>query len=252
MHFRWDRGILRSSGADALSYIHCDASLLSHCDEIRHNSHPHAGPSLTTEVQAILFTYICALQPPLYRMDAFLDQNLARNLFDELRALIIHWIPVHFGPQSLCIAAPAVLPVFPHLSSNPRVWRSKPHLVDIFLSAVENVTIGVFEIPPEICDNLLRPFAPTADLVLRAMEKSVASYRAVGLISRIRVHPVQDGPDVLYYPIEHFYLIILPEFVPLRLEHVAARFLQQCVLCGELLPHPGPRLCPNHVFINVG
>ncbi|KAJ7465347.1 hypothetical protein B0H11DRAFT_2049589, partial [Mycena galericulata] len=226
---------------DALWYIHCDASLLSHCDEVRHNSHPHAGPSLTTEVQAIPFTYICALQPPLYRMDASLDRNLARILHGLLLVRRTPpWIPVHFGPQ-----------IFPHLSSNLRVRRPKPHLCTHFLSAAGNVTLGVFEIPPEICDNLLRPFKPTADLVLRAMEISVASDRAVGLISRIRVHPVQDGPDVLYYPIEHFHLMILPEFVRLRLGHVAARFLQQCLLCGELLPHPGPRLCPNHVFINT-
>lgn len=214
-------------------------------------------------------------------MDARLDRNL-RILVDELRPLVVIWLSSLSMGHELFPGTSPLPPGFPFSRSvihetfrwtsqqrsrayrvtfeyggrSPTAsifwsirsgkWRTTKNLRFAHLPLdTGTVLLGVFEVPPEICDNALRPFLPGRDLVLEAMRKSVETHSAVGLVSEIVEHPVVDGTGFLYYPIEHFDLMGLLDWRLLR-EDLAARFLEQCVWCSELLPHPGPNLCPTH------
>lgn len=239
-------------------------------------------PDHATEVQANLSAYICLRSLPTYHMEANLDRNRTRVMVDELRPLVIDWLsslraehacfPDNFLP-AFPFASLALRKQFrwtPQITQRPHAYRvtfefgGRSPTSSIFWrirsgkwrlseklrfthspSATGNVVLGMFEVPPEICDNALRPFQPGADLVLEALQRSVAVQSTVGLVSSIEEQPVRDGAGVVPYPVEVFHFITLLDW-RLRQRGIAARFLQGCVQCCELLPHPGPNLCPAH------
>ncbi|KAJ6512290.1 hypothetical protein DFH09DRAFT_1197501 [Mycena vulgaris] len=107
-----------------------------------------------------------------------------------------------------------------------------------------NVTLGVFEIPPEVYDDLARHFEIGGHLILEALLKSVAAQRAVCIMSRVRMHCVGDEPATRDCLVKHFDLVALPERLFIR--QIAARWMKECLRCTSGLPHPGPDICHSH------
>ncbi|KAJ6512298.1 hypothetical protein DFH09DRAFT_1197518 [Mycena vulgaris] len=89
-----------------------------------------------------------------------------------------------------------------------------------------NVTLGVFEIPPE------------------ALLKSVAAQRAVCIMSQVRMHCVGEEPATRDCLVKQFDLVALPERLFIR--QIAARWMKECLRCAGGLPHPGPDICHSH------
>ncbi|KAJ7458073.1 hypothetical protein FB451DRAFT_1273654 [Mycena latifolia] len=181
-------------------------------------------------------------------------------LLTELRPLVIQWLKSVslrrmanslYGADSPWAADTDLLPPgfpCPHPSNLVLAQRRRP---GAFSSGTAphspcphctpaDTNLGVFEIPPEVCDDPLRPFTITAHLVLEGMLKSVAAHRTVGLMSRVATHSV-GGID---YLVKHFELVALPERIPIR--QIAARWVKQCLYCATILAHPGPAGCAAH------
>ncbi|KAJ7694343.1 hypothetical protein B0H17DRAFT_1199214 [Mycena rosella] len=100
-----------------------------------------------------------------------------------------------------------------------------------------DVVFGVFEIPPQIYDDPLRPF------VIEGMLKSVAADRAIGIIAIVETHEVQDGPYLMK--------ALLLGGAPRAVDHTPARTTLQWPITARPQANAGsPSSSPITSFIN--
>ncbi|KAJ7745569.1 hypothetical protein DFH07DRAFT_1063155, partial [Mycena maculata] len=166
-------------------------------------------------------------------MDTDFDFARPAIVVDVLRPRVLHWLNTLLMADELYGVQSILPPGFPlggfvmektYAWTSPGTERTHTHRVtfehgsrsdtsSIFWRIMlENVTLGVFRIPPEVYGDVPHGFDLSAALVLKAMLYSVQARKTIALVAQIKHHRVQDGPNMLYHqPLQHFCLITLPE-----------------------------------------
>lgn len=116
-----------------------------------------------------------------------------------------------------------------------------PLILPLTCGCAGTVILGAFEVPAGICDGPLPAFTIGADIILEAMERSVASATKSVLILGYGEQPVADGAGEM---VETVWLMSVSQLQGGR--RVCAHNTQRCRQCGVLLPYPGRDYCPLH------
>ncbi|KAJ7714521.1 hypothetical protein DFH07DRAFT_1068579, partial [Mycena maculata] len=143
-------------------------------------------------------------------MDADFNATRLEMVVYELRLLVVNWLDRLLMGHLLYGAESALPQGFPfggfvmeetfewtaRGANRPYAFRvtfehgGRSHTSSVFWRIKSgNVTLGVFEIPPQICDAGPLPFDVSGSLVLEAMLRSVEEHKTVGLVARIGHHP---------------------------------------------------------------